>query len=310
MKKRFQNKVAESRIMLPAVTLYGIGVWVLCGMIGQQWWVQFACFVLSSFLMVILNNQNALIRIYSRSVSAAFIILSCAACFLFSSFEGAIVQLCLVASMLPLYQTYQDKTSVGLIFYTFLLLGIGSVVQVKILWFVPLYWIIMTAFIYSLSFKTFMASIIGIILPYWCISAWLLWKENGDLSYYIDHFSPLTEYQFPFDYSTIPPIHVVVLAFFMILSFTGMIHFIRTSFNDKIRIRQIYYSFMFLNILAVAVLILQPQYEDIMLRSIIITTSPLIGHFVSLTYTRITNVAFCVITAVSLILTVFSVILS
>jgi hypothetical protein len=52
---------------------------------------------------------------------------------------------------------------------------------------------------------------------------------------------------------------------------------------------------------------LQPQTEDIMLRVIILTTCPLIGHFISLTYTRITNIAFCIILAVSLILTILSV---
>ena len=54
-------------------------------------------------------------------------------------------------------------------------------------------------------------------------------------------------------------------------------------------------------------MILQPQTEDIMLRTMIITTSPLIGHFVSLTHTRITNIAFFVILAVSLVLTILSI---
>ena len=111
MRKRFQNRVAESRIMLPAVSIYGLGVWLLCGLIGQKWWIQFACFVLSASLMAVINNQNVLIRIYSRSVSAAFIILSCAACFLFPSINGSIVQLCLVASMLTIQCIYHHYYS-------------------------------------------------------------------------------------------------------------------------------------------------------------------------------------------------------
>ena len=307
MRKRFQNRVAESRITLSAVSLYGIGVWLLCGLIGQQWWIQFACFALSSILMAILNNQNALIRIYSRSVSAAFIILSCTACFLFPSLKGAVLQLCLVASMLTMYQTYQNQQSVGLLFYTCFILGLGSLIEVRMLWFVPVYWIIIALFIYSMSFKTFLASLLGIILPYWCVSAWLLWRENGDFSYFLDHFTPLWDLGFPAGYTAIPPVHIAVFVFLVILTLTGVIHFIRTSYNDKIRIRQIYYSFMFINFVAFAFLILQPQTEDVMLRAMIITTSPLIGHFVSLTYTRITNIAFCIIIAVSLILTILSI---
>ena len=307
MNKRFQNKIAESRLTLPVISLYGTGVWLLCGIIQQQWWVQFACFGLAALLMVILNNQNALIRIYSRSVSAAFIIITCAACYLFPLAVGTIVQLSLVASLLTMYQTYQDKESVGLTFYTFLILSIGSVIEVRALWFVPVYWIIMSAFIYSLSIRTFLASILGIILPYWCISAWLLWMEKGDFSYFTSHFTPLTEFQLPYDYTSLAPTHVAVFAFLVILAATGIIHFFRTSFNDKIRTRQIFYSFMFINLVTTVFLIIQPQTEDIMLRGMIITTSPIIGHFVSLTNTRITNIAFCAILAVSLILTVINV---
>lgn len=257
--------------------------------------------------MVILNNQNTLIRVYSRSVSAAFIILSCTACYLFPSFDGAIAQLCLVASMLTMYQTYQDKESIGLSFYTFLILGIGSVIQVKTLWFVPVYWLIMAFFIYSLSFKSFIASLLGIVTPYWCISGWLVWKEHGDFSYFPHHFLPLTEYQQPFDINAIAPLHIAVFVLLAILALTGTIHFLRTSYNDKIRIRQIYYSLMFFHFIVFLFLIFQPQSEDVMLRAMIITTSPLIGHFISLTNTRITNIALYVILTACLILTILNI---
>ena len=150
-------------------------------------------------------------------------------------------------------------------------------------------------------------SLVGLILPYWCVSAWLLWKEEGDFSYFVDHFIPLWHFQFPVDYTSTHPIHIAILVFLVILTLTGVIHFIRTSYNDKIRIRQIYYSFMFINFVTLVFMILQPQTEDIMLRTMIITTSPLIGHFVSLTHTRITNIAFFVILAVSLVLTILSI---
>jgi hypothetical protein len=217
------------------------------------------------------------------------------------------VQLCLVASMLTIYQTYQDYQAVGLDFYTFLILSLGSLFDVRILWFVPVYWLFMAFFVYSMSLRTFFASLFGLILPYWCVSAWLLWKEEGDFSYFVDHFIPLWHFQFPVDYTSTHPIHIAVLVFLVILTLTGVIHFIRTSYNDKIRIRQIYYSFMFINFVTLVFMILQPQTEDIMLRTMIITTSPLIGHFVSLTHTRITNIAFFVILAVSLVLTILSI---
>ena len=263
MIKRFQNKVAESRFTLPAVALYGIVIWLLCGLFPQQWWLQFACFVVSTYLMVELNNSNVLIRIYSRSVSAAFIILSCVACYLFPSLKGAFVQLCLIASLLTLFHSYQDKESVGLTFYTFVFLSLGSLVEVHTLWFIPIYWIVMMFFIFTL-------------------------------------------FQFPFDYTALALPRILTFAFLVVLFVTGLIHYLRTSFNDKIRIRQIYYTLAFLDVVAMVFLLAQPQHEDLLLRIIIITTSPLIGHFVALTYTRLTNIAFCVIFGIALLLTAFT----
>jgi hypothetical protein len=304
--KRFQNKVAESRLTLPVIAAYGIGMWLLCGFIQQNWWIQFICYMISTYLMIELNNSNALIRIYSRTVSAAFIILSCMACFLFPSMNGAIAQLCIVASLLTVFRTYQDKSSVGWCFYTFLFLSLGSLTIVQILWFVPVFVIVMAFFIYSLSYRTFCASLIGLLLPYWFLAAWTLWESGSDFTPFIAHFSPLTEFLFPFDYQSIPLTHILTFIFLVILCLTGIVHYLRTSYNDKIRIRQIFYSFIFMNIMATVFVAIQPQYADLMLRMMIITTSPIIAHFISLTYTRFTNIAFYVIMGTALILTVFN----
>ena len=92
--KRTQNRVAESRLTLSAVMVYAIAVWLAGGLLQQQLWPQLVCFLLSTYLMVVLNNSNALIRVYSRTISCSFIILTCAANFLFSSFAGAFFTLC------------------------------------------------------------------------------------------------------------------------------------------------------------------------------------------------------------------------
>ena len=306
MIKRIQNKVAESRLTLPVVAAYGIGIWLLCGLIQQNWWIQFVCYALSTYLMIELNNSNALIRIYSRTVSAAFIVLSCMSCFLFASMEGAIAQLCIVASLLTIFHSYQDKAAVGWCFYTLFFLSLGSLVAVEILWFVPIYFIVMGFFIYSLSYRTFCASLLGMLLPYWFLAAWTLWNSGSDFTPFADHFIPLVAFQFPFDYQSIPFTQILAFIYLVALSVTGIIHYMRTSFNDKIRIRQIFYSFIFMNIAASVFVLIQPHYSNLMLRMMIITTSPIIAHFVSLTYTRFTNIAFYVIVGTAFILTIYN----
>lgn len=288
------------------MVMYALGIWLLAGLPEGMWYAQFAMLLLSTYLMVELNNSNVLIRIYSRSVSAAFIILSCVACYLFPSLKGAFVQLCLIASLLTLFHSYQDKESVGLTFYTFVFLSLGSLVEVHTLWFIPIYWIVMMFFIFTLTGRTFMASLLGILLPYWGLLAWVLWHYEGDFTPLWQHFAPLGDFQFPFDYTALALPHILTFAFLVVLFVTGLIHYLRTSFNDKIRIRQIYYTLAFLDVVAMVFLLAQPQHEDLLLRIIIITTSPLIGHFVALTYTRLTNIAFCVIFGIALLLTAFT----
>lgn len=306
MIKRLQNKVAESRFTLPAAAIYGTVVWLASGLIQQQWWIQFACFALATYLMVELNNSNALIRIYSRSVAALFILLSCVACFLFPSMEGAITQVCMAASLLVLFRSYQDRMAAGSTFYGFLFLTIGSLAQVHLLWFIPFYWILMVFFIFSMSLRTFIASLLGIFLPYWCLLIWVVWRYGDEISPFADHFAPLGDFQFPVDYTALPLPLILTFVFVVALSITGVIHYLRTSFLDKIRIRQIYYSFIFLNAVAAFFLLVQPQLYDVTLRMMIIATSPLIAHFLSLTRTRFTNIAFFAILAVALILTVLN----
>ena len=83
---------------LPAVALYGVAVWLADGLYHMQWWIQFACFVLSTYLMIELNNSNALIRIYSRMVSCSFIAIASMCCFMFDAMNEAIAATLITAA--------------------------------------------------------------------------------------------------------------------------------------------------------------------------------------------------------------------
>lgn len=300
--KHIQNKVAESRKTLPVAILYSVAVWLAAGLVQNQWWIQFGCFALSVYLMMELNRVNLLIRIFSRMVSVSFILLSMAAVFLFPSVAGGFTGLCFIASLLPFYNSYLDKASPGLTFYTFLCLGIGSIADVHLLWFVPIYWLMMATIVYSLCWRTFFASLIGLLTPYWFWCAWILWKEGLYITMMTDHFAELADLQMPGSVPLQLP-QMLILILLIILGITGTVHFLRTSSRDKIRTRQIYYSFLLLGTVAIIFLLLQPQHQDMLFRILIITTSPLIGHFLALTKTRLTNIAFFVIMGAILIIT-------
>lgn len=299
--KRTQNRVTGSRLTLPTVTAYAVAVWLMAGLLQQQLWVQLACFLLSTFLMVELNNSNALIRIYSRTVSSSFAILTCAANFLFYSLSEAFITLCLIAAYVLLFRTYQDKQAVGLTFYAFVCIGLASLFFVKILWIVPLLWFCIYIYLSALSWRTLAASLIGIVTPYWLLMPFIIYHHHfGDL---MAHFNELFDLKLIAWHSYLTANQLLTAGFILVLALTGIIHFWRNSSADRIRIRQLYGLFTLMTIISTATLLLLPQYYDIMLRLLIINTAPLIAHFVTLTSTRITNYAFYVICVTALVLT-------
>ena len=316
MTKRAQNRVAESRFTLSAVMAYAIAVWLFSGRLiptlptslaelQHGAWVQFFCFLASVFLISELNNSNALIRIYSRTVSCSFIVLMCAGNFLFSSVSGAIAQMCIIAAYLALFRTYQDRASVGWTYYAFLCFGLASCTFPQFVFFVPLLWFLMFFQLSSLSWRTFFASILGVLTPYWfALPLLLYWGNTEALS---AHIANLVDLQKPLDHAAALTINE--LAFFVFitaLGITGTVHYQRKKSGDNIRIRLFYDCFILMWVAAAIFLLMQPQHYDVLIRLIIINVSPLIAHFLTLTNTRITNIAFYVICAVALLLTLYN----
>ena len=305
MKKRLQNIVAESKLTFPLVACLSILVWLLSGLVSNNWWIQFAFFALSSYLMVELNNKNALIRIFSRMVSSAFLLYSTMACFLMPDMRGAIMQTCLIAAYLMLFQTYQDKESMGQTYYAFLFLGMASVARVHLLFFIPFLWLMMATNLFSLSWRTWLSSIIGLLTPYWFVGGWLVYCN--DLYPLLNHFKPLADFQFPITYSMFDIGFLYTLGIILLSAIIGIVHFLFTNYMDKIHVRMLYGIFIWMDMLAFVFLLLQPQHYDMLLRIAIVNTAPLIAHFLALSSGRWTNFFFYVLTLLVLAVTVFNV---
>lgn len=314
MIKRPQNRVAESRFTLPVVMAYAVGVWLIAGLLSTGFslnvsslesspWVPFVCFLASAFLIVELNNSNALIRIYSRTVSCSFIALMCAGNFLFESLSGAFVQLCAIAVYLALFRTYQDRAAVGWSYYAFLCLGLASSVFVQVLFFAPLLWAMMFFQLASLSWRTFLASLLGLLTPYWFALSLLLFQ--GNIETLGVHFSAMVDFQMP-DWTSLTVNELLLFVFAVLLGVTGTIHYQRKKSADSIRIRLLYDCFILMGLFSALFLVLQPQYYDALIRLLIINVSPLIAHFLALTNTRVTNIAFYAICATTLLMTLFN----
>jgi hypothetical protein len=254
--------------------------------------------------MMELNNVNALIRTYSRMVSCSFLMLMAMSATTFGDLQGNMVQICLISFFMILFHTYQNKNATGWVFYAYLCVGLASLPFIQILFFVPFFWLFQRFYMISFSWRTFFASIIGLITPYWFLAAFFL-LTNQPMRIVttitrIAEFQPMSSWQPPSEHLSL------TLIFVFLLGLTGTIHFLRYSYQDKIRIRMIYYVFIATWLLSSIFAAVQPQHAPIMLKVMMISTSALIAHFITLTKTRITNVAFLLILVCLILLTVYN----
>lgn len=304
-RKRLQNKVAESRFALPVTAVYATLVWLAEGLASGNMYIQFALFAVSTFMMMTLNNLNSLIRIYSRMVSCTFLVLTTMAVFLFKRYEPFAVQMCITVFYVAFFSCYQNKHSQGRMFYAFLFIGLASIFFVQILFFVPILWIIMAGKLLVFSPRTFWASILGLVTPYWFITGYRL--LTGNLDKLADHFESIIVFGPSIPY-TMPDIaRLITLTFLLLLTITGMIHYLRNSYGDKIRTRMIYEIFMIMNLAIIVFIIVQPQHIDMLLPMLIINTAPMTAHFIALTGTRLTNISFCGIIITILAITAYNI---
>lgn len=292
MKKYLQNHIAESPLTLPVAVIVTMIVWLTAGLLTHQWWIQLACLTASVYLMVELSNNNALLRVRSRMVTSVFLVFSsCLAAYL-SSLPGAIVLLCFAASFLLMFQTYQDQKAVGLTFYAYLFIGISSFFWAQSFLFVPFFWLLCLTQLQSLSVRTWTASILGLLTPYWFILPWMLHKQQPDLV--IHHFAQLFVPENFLNHSLLSVGDKSTFALAMVLFVLAFLHFRSRSFEDRIRIRQLYGFFAWITLVATVFLLAQPQFYDPLMRIIIICVSPYVAHFFTLTSSRVTNLVFIV----------------
>ena len=289
MKKYLHTQIAESSIVLPSVVIVSFVVWIING-VADMWWLQCSLMAATIYAIVELNNSNVLIRVRSRMTSSVFLLYTSIYPAFFTSIRYTFVVLCLTIFLLLLFHSYQDKTSVRLLYYSHILLGIASLFYVQILLFIPLFWLLALTNIQSLTFRTWMASLLGILTPYWLLLPLLLYRR--DISIAEQHFQPLFHYGNAFDFSLFTAGQLFTAIIVWTLGTVGAIHFLRFNYEDRIRTRQLFGFFAWTTIFATFLLFLQPDSFDPLMRIIILCLSTFTAHYFSLTRTRLAFIIF------------------
>ena len=303
-KKRIQEKIVNSRLLFPTILIYGALLMALRWNSQPQMWMQGLSIASTTILMLALNNRYALLRAYSRMVSIAYLVLSMLLLQEPFGLDETLIPVCFAAFFFVLFNAYQDRQQAGTIFYAFCMMGIASIFRPQILYFMPILWFILIVFILAFSFRTFIASLLGLLLPYWLLSGYYCYQGTPFLI--LSHLTAIIQPQDFFHTVAFNEHQWVTFAALVLLNIIGIIHFLRNSHLDKIKIRMFYGAFMVFQLACVAFIFALPEYVSLGLRLMTIPTAILIAHFLSLTHTWLTNIAFLAITILLFLLTLYN----
>lgn len=281
--------------------IYAIGIWFMGGLLQQQLWPQFILMLMTTLTMVELNNQHTLIRTYSRMLSCSYLVLSVAAIPLFVHLDTCIVQLCFALTYLFMFRAYQDKSAISSVFNAFFFIGVASIWFVQILFLIPIWWIILRFYIMGMGWRTFWASLLAVITPYWFVGGYYVYRHDVDTL--IHHFSSITDFAPLFDFQSISLLNLLTLCFISALGIIGMLHFLLNSSKDKIRIRLFFSSFMLMMAATIVFIILQPTHLPNLLPALIVCVSPLIGHYITFTGSRLSDITCLALFIITLTIT-------
>ena len=248
-RKLLQNRISESRWAPAVMSFFSISVWTMVCINDTFAIVPLLCMLFSTFLMMELNNTNALIRIFSRMVSCCYMALTTMATFQFVSIRAASVALCIVGSYICLFRCYQDKYSQGWVFYGFLCLGLSSIVWVQTLYYVPIVWILMRTRLQATSVRNYISSIFGILLPNIVALSVVLYQSEWQVV--VRHFGELLTFGSFANYWLLSINQILTGVWIMLCAIIGTVHYLRKRRSDSIRTRMLYSFFVQINILSI-----------------------------------------------------------
>lgn len=292
-KKRLQNHVAGSVFTLPVCAVIAVLVWWLpLGQYNVSYAIGLGLATLIAFVLLETNNRFQLIRVRSRIVASAWVL--CAACIasLHEWHHGTIVALCLAIAHFFLFSSYEKRQPVNDSFHTGLFLGIGTLFIPWIVVFLPLFQLHQAVYLRSQTLRCFFATIIGCIFPALLVTAPMVFTQ--DYSRCIQWYDMLmsVSYIAPENYLALTLQQVLSWLLPCLLILLGGIHYLCTSYDDRISVRMMLYI-LFTDALVILLFsALQPQYAELLIPAMLVCGCVFIGHFFALTKSWFTNFLF------------------
>ena len=357
MKRRLQNRIAESTATLPTAAVAATLLWWLPqGGYSPTYLLGWAAVALTAYILAETAVAERLLRVRSHLIPALYLIFVAAAGSLHPLQPSTAATPCIAAALCCLLKTADSQQPQLHTFHAYLLLAAASLAAPPLLLLAPLLVTCQALYLRTITMRTFTAALLGLTLPYalWATAAFTLSSLNAlntlndsegflretavnhnslnALTRHLDevadplqqpikaitlHETPLaSEWQQVLqDAQRLTPQafynHILqkalphsddlaTLACILLIAFTGNVHYLRKSLDDKTRVRMAYYTFITLHAALLLWCALQPRQLHLLLPLLLLTTAPPAAHFVALTHTRTTNVwTFCLAAAIA-----------
>ena len=292
-KGRLQNKVSGSMFTLPvAAVIAALLWWMPAGHYELSTGIGIALAAIVAYVLLETNNKNMLIRVRSRMVSSCWVFFAAVIASMHPFSFGLLSSLFLSISYYLLFKTYQQQDPVRYSFHAALMLGVSACLVPHVIAFVVLFIWHQMVFLRSMTFRALFAILIGSLFPF------LLW---GGYCLFVDDYSMLLDWVGRLiSYDRIQPSNYTALTIQAIASWLlpslliliGCVHYLFTSYNDKIQVRMMLYIYV-VQFLAIEIFVgLQPAHCVTWLPLLLVSGVPLLAHFYALTSSWFTNFLF------------------
>lgn len=141
---------------------------------------------------------------------------------------------CMILAVYELFTSYHNAEARSKAFNAAFFLSIGSLLWIHILWYLPLFWIGMYH-LRSLSGRTLLSSILGVLTVYWFLLGWCMWQK--DFTPFTEPFSELANIQLSLTKKA-NWIEWTGIAYAALLTIAASFNILSHEYEDNLRTRQ------------------------------------------------------------------------
>lgn len=288
---RFQYDVATGRGTLPVVSVITLVVWIIS--FSGDWLDAMAalfCCGLSAYLLIEMDTHFALMRTRTTLPSCLLLAFYAVAPFLHEGSAQSVVAPLFVLTLFSLLRSYESYGASSTIFHAFLFTGLAGLVVPCVVWTFPILFICMI-YLRSLSMKTFLAGIIGMVLPYWFLFCYGVYID--DISWGVLYLSALVRFRPVIaDYASLSIGQLVSLGILLLFFIVYGAFYMQSAYKDKVQTRIMLQVIFWMGVWAFVLMLLQPHYLNALFPAAAVSTAVLGGHLFALSFNRVVRVTF------------------